>query len=94
MITFKNIITNNIFTLPKDKAVVVIKQTPEIFEILSEVDKDLFKIKDFNSSKDFSKDIYDLVVQEKSEDVVIEKTKISSKANLKPRITKSKRKGK
>ena len=94
MITFKNKITNNIFTLPKDKAVAVIKQTPEIFEVLSKVDKDLFEVFNSNLPKDLSKDIYDLVVQDRSEDFKEKKSQIVKKRVIKPKSTKVKRKGK
>lgn len=94
MITFKNKITKNIFTLPKDKAVAVIKQTPEIFEVLSKVDKDLFEVFNSNLPKDLSKDIYDLVVQDRSEDFKEKKSQIVKKRVIKPKSTKVKRKGK
>ena len=95
MITFKNTITNNIFTLPKDKAIILIKQTPEVFEVLSDVDKSLFENSDLVVSKDLSKSIYDLVVQDKETTPVLKEAKVAKKKTAKSKMaTKVKRKGK
>lgn len=95
MITFKNTITNNIFTLPKDKAIILIKQTPEVFEVLSDVDKSLFENSDLVVSRDLSKSIYDLVVQDKETTPVLKEAKVAKKKTTKSKMaTKVKRKGK
>ena len=40
MVKFKNILTKHVFTLPEDKAIEVIAQAPEVYEIISGLDKD------------------------------------------------------
>ena len=86
MITFKNIITNNTFTLPQARAVEIINQSPELFKVLSEVDEAIFKVTKPSPTKDLSTDIYDLVVQKDTEKVMTKsKTVAKSKAKRKGR---------
>ncbi len=67
MVKFKNILTKHIFTLPEDKAVEIISQAPEVYEIISGLDKDFISS---NIKQDLSeiKDIYSIVVEECDDD--------------------------
>lgn len=63
MIKFKNILTNNIFILPEDKAIEIIKQEPEFYQVLSGLNDN--SVLDFLTPKpsvNNPKDIYNLVV--------------------------------
>lgn len=91
MITFKNIVTNNVFTLPKTRAISMITQAPELFEVLSGEDMDVIKKITNITPVDLSKDVYELVVQS---DVSIEKVKISKPIKKKVGTKKVKRKDK
>ncbi len=63
MVKFKNILTKHIFTLPEDKAIEIITQSPEVYEIISGLDKDFISS---NIKQDLSeiKDIYTIVVED------------------------------
>ena len=63
MITFQNINTQHIFILPDNKAIEIINQAPDIYKVISGIEKDLL----INPASqitpvDLSKDIYNLVV--------------------------------
>ena len=63
MITFQNMNTQHIFILPDKKAVEIINQAPEIYKIISWIEKDLLvKPASQITPVDLSKDIYNLVV--------------------------------
>lgn len=66
MITFKNLNTNHIFVLPKKDALEIINQEPELYKVISGIEKDLL-IKPAVVPVDLSKDIYNLVVVADSE---------------------------
>ena len=89
MITFQNVLTKNIFVLPKDKALSIIKQEPNLYNIISGIEKDLI----VNPASqilpvDLSKDIYNLVVVS---DIEQKNTKISTKTKTKKRKTTKKK---
>ena len=44
MVKFKNILTKHIFTLPEEKAIEIIKQAPDIYEVVSGLDKDIILV--------------------------------------------------
>ncbi len=85
MIKFKNILTNNIFILPDDKAIEIIKQEPEFYQVISGVKDN--SVLDFLTPKpdiNNPKNIYHLVVvsdveEKKIEDKQIIKTTAKSK---------------
>ncbi len=65
MVKFKNILTKHIFILPEDKALEVIKQAPDIYEIISGLDNNIITTHinhELESSK--LKDIYNIVIEE------------------------------
>ena len=72
MVKFKNILTKHVFTLPEDKAIEVIMQAPEIYEIISGLDKD-FTLLNLKPGVNLAelKDIYNIVVEEDSTETEI-----------------------
>ncbi len=70
MVKFKNILTKHVFTLPEDKAIEVIAQAPEVYEIISGLDKD-FILPHIKQDLSELKDIYSIVVEEDDTDFEI-----------------------
>ena len=95
MVKFKNILTKHIFTLPEDKAIEIITQSPEVYEIISGLDKDFISS---NIKQDLSeiKDIYTIVVEDDDTEYYSsqEKTPETEIKKRKTRKTASKRKEK
>ena len=98
MITFKNNITQHIFTIPKAKALEIIHQEPSLYEIISGIEKDLL----INPSEkipitDLKNDIYDLIVVSdvNSEDKIkVHKCTGKKRKTTKRKTTKTKKKEK
>ena len=85
MITFKNIITQNVFTIPKTKALEIISQEPKLYEIISGIEKDLLiNPADEIPNTDLKNDIYNLVV---ASDIKCEDKKCVRKPTTKKRKT-------
>ena len=103
MITFQNINTQHIFILPDKKAIEIINQAPDMYKIISGLEKELLIINPEAQipQPDLSNDIYNLVVVEDSADdkniKIIKKTvkRTSTKRKtVKRKVTKSKKKEK
>lgn len=94
MISFKNIITGHIFLLPKEKAVEIINQQPEIYDVISNEGKEiLLKATKESSPIDITSDIYNLVVESDTpnEKVVKRQKKIGKKNISKKTVKKVKK---
>ena len=91
MITFQNILTQNVFVLPENIALEIINQCPDIYKIISGIEKDLF----INPASqvipvDLSKDIYNLVVVDDAPAVPEPKKVVKKSVTKKSKTTKRK----